>query len=108
MVTKAIFRLKKCVYLCTDALDNRATDDKFMFLCRVLLGQQCQLNKAHEDLVREPCLECNKLCCLSHAKFYNSVVGTSSDGRTPLLFREFVVYDGEKCYPEYLIRYKQI
>jgi hypothetical protein len=40
---------------------------------------------------------------VSTEKKYDSVVDDA--GR---LFREFVVYDGSQCYPEYLITYRRV
>ena len=39
---------------------------------------------------------------------YNSVIGESQvNGGTPLLLREYIVYDSAQVYPEYIIYYKR-
>ncbi|CAG5122479.1 unnamed protein product, partial [Candidula unifasciata] len=54
-------------------------------------------------LTRPPCIQCSSdKCSCSNQELYDSVMG---DGRW--IFREFVVYDQNQCYPEYLISYQR-
>ena len=56
-----------------------------------------------KKLIRPPCIKCNKdFCSCSPQTLYDSVMG---DGKW--IFREFVLYDQHKCYPEYVISYKR-
>ncbi|XP_005112055.1 uncharacterized protein LOC101851461 [Aplysia californica] len=78
-----------------------------MILARVLLGDTFLCGKDFvtnakrgPTLVRPPCKACFKtLCRCRNKKHFDSVMGQG------WLFREFVIYDGDVCYPEYIITY---
>lgn len=79
-----------------------------MILLRMLLGEMFVLN-SKEVFQRPPCKTCRHDRCSdrSHDQggnwFYDSVV---VDGHWN--FREFLVYELNMCYPEYVITYKRI
>ncbi|XP_069130993.1 protein mono-ADP-ribosyltransferase PARP15-like isoform X2 [Argopecten irradians] len=87
----------------TDHKQQRSNGSKKMLLVRMLLGNMFVCNDANPTKYRKP--PCRKTSCLrdnctnGHGHF-DSVVG---DGHW--LFREFVVYTAEQCYPEYVITY---
>ncbi|XP_060065166.1 uncharacterized protein LOC132545501, partial [Ylistrum balloti] len=82
------------------------TSDKKMFLTRICLGEPYILNKKPAAAFkRPPCKTCKKDMCadLSHAGNYDSIVVEDF-----WIFREFVVFEKDRCYPEYLITYKRV
>ncbi|KAK6976313.1 hypothetical protein BgiMline_022737 [Biomphalaria glabrata] len=87
-----------------DSKDSKLT----MILCRVVLGNVflCELNSEFvtnpgKKLYRPPCTQCFETRChCAKQILFDSVMG---DGQFP--FREFVVYEGSQCYPEYIITY---
>ncbi|KAK3100625.1 hypothetical protein FSP39_022778, partial [Pinctada imbricata] len=83
-----------------DDKDNRRKSNLHMFLVRVLLGEMYVSNVPKRfDL--PPCRNCRSEKCADPKHHpYDSVVG---DGKW--LFREFVVYSQDQCYPEYVITY---
>jgi hypothetical protein len=98
----------------------------YMFIFRVLLGSAHVCQKPRQ-FKRPPCTD-NACCsdtCSQHT-LYDSVIGTHNyqDGNVlrhhmmvgkisqtmatrRLLFREFVIYEQPKCYPEFLIEYER-
>ncbi|VDI81442.1 Hypothetical predicted protein [Mytilus galloprovincialis] len=72
-----------------------------MFVMRVCLGDVFTTQNKMQNLKRPPCKELCQTTCILHNEFFDSVVGEFQQ-------REFVVYDGAKCYPEYVIEYKVI
>ncbi|XP_052076578.1 protein mono-ADP-ribosyltransferase PARP14-like [Mytilus californianus] len=70
-----------------------------MFVMRVCLGDVFTTQNKMQHLRRPPCKELCQTTCIQHNEFFDSVVGEFQQ-------REFVVYDGAKCYPEYVIEYK--
>jgi len=87
----------------SDSKDKRAKQGRQMFLVRASLGHIHGVQKA-QTLKRPPCTEPS---CLSdtcgHEDRFHSVV---MDGQ--YIFREFVVYDRNLVYPEYLITYDRV
>ncbi|XP_052794381.1 protein mono-ADP-ribosyltransferase PARP15-like isoform X1 [Mya arenaria] len=87
----------------TDLKDNRTKTGLKMFLVRACLGNIHLVNKCRK-LKRPPCTE---TACLSdtcdHEKRFHSVVEEEQ-----FIFREFVVYDSNLVYPEYLISYDRV
>ncbi|XP_033743558.1 uncharacterized protein LOC117329640 [Pecten maximus] len=87
----------------TDNKQQRSPGSKKMLLVRMLLGNMFVCKDHNPTKYRRPpcrntgCLRDN--CTSGHGHF-DSVVG---DGHW--LFREFVVYTAEQCYPEYVITY---
>ncbi|XP_062602556.1 protein mono-ADP-ribosyltransferase PARP15-like [Saccostrea cucullata] len=72
-----------------------------MFLVRMCLGDVFLTNNIDTNFRRAPCKKCSSAYCTSHHEMYDSVVangGAFSD-------REFVVYDRNQSYPEFLIWY---
>uniref|UniRef100_A0A0B7BK96 Poly [ADP-ribose] polymerase n=2 Tax=Arion vulgaris TaxID=1028688 RepID=A0A0B7BK96_9EUPU len=67
-----------------------------VLLCKVLLGDFLECTKKYAKKW--------KTLPFNGDYRYDSVLGS---GRK-MLFREFVVYDGEQCYPEYIITYKRV
>ncbi|KAL8576367.1 hypothetical protein ACOMHN_048934 [Nucella lapillus] len=77
-----------------------------ILLVRVLLGEPYLLAGDAEPFARPPCYFCKKKahdCGCKEPRCYDSVVFDSSK-----IFREFVVYEGDVCYPEYVITYSRI
>ena len=69
----------------------------FMFLSRVLLGvhmQTADSRRGERDL---------PLRGIPEKPFsrYHSLIGSS------FYYKEFVIYDGTRCYPEFLVEYKR-
>jgi hypothetical protein len=72
---------------------------------RMLIGEP-YLNKESrpESFARPPCRNCQQTRCLCvDSRQYNSVIDDSVR-----LYREFVVYEHDVCYPEYLITYRRL
>ncbi|XP_062622275.1 uncharacterized protein LOC134283813 [Saccostrea cucullata] len=88
-----------------DDKDKRGQKGK-MFLMRMLLGH-IFLTEKDKKYKQPPCYNCYKDDCADpgHERF-DSVVGVKQ--QTGGLFREFVVYDKDQCYPEYLITYDRL
>jgi hypothetical protein len=77
-----------------------------MFLMRLLLGR-IFVTEQDKKYKQPPCSQCFRDDCIDarHERF-DSVVGVKQ--QTGGLFREFVVYDRDQCYPEYLITYTRL
>ncbi|XP_061184897.1 uncharacterized protein LOC133192906 [Saccostrea echinata] len=88
-----------------DDKDKRGQKGK-MFLMRLLLGHMF-LTERDKKYKQPPCYNCYKDDCAeaNHVRF-DSVVGVKQQSGG--LFREFVVYDKDQCYPEYLITYTRL
>ncbi|XP_060083055.1 uncharacterized protein LOC132562332 [Ylistrum balloti] len=82
-----------------DTSTSRQSQGRKMLMMRLLLGDTF-VTSVPEKYSLPPCKTCNKVKCLTHHHNYDSVV---ADGQW--LFREFVVYDKNQCYPEYIITY---
>ncbi|XP_021352046.1 uncharacterized protein LOC110449485, partial [Mizuhopecten yessoensis] len=82
-----------------DSAKTRQLGGRKMLLMRLLLGDMFVTSTPFKYSL-PPCKTCNKEKCINHSYTYNSVV---ADGQW--LFREFVVYDKNQCYPEYIITY---
>ena len=81
---------------------------QYMFLCRVLLGSPFVTTTPQKDMRRPPCVErhCSNPKC-AHAQ-HDSLLAPcrALDAKACLeRFREFVVYNGDQAYPEFLIEY---
>ncbi|KAH9523259.1 hypothetical protein Btru_066222 [Bulinus truncatus] len=83
-----------------------------MILTRLLLGNVFVCDSSHKSvrskdsikLSRPPCMKCQEDKCLCPDQIlYDSVLG---DGKW--LFREFVVYHSNCCYPEFVITYRRL
>ncbi|CAG5134102.1 unnamed protein product, partial [Candidula unifasciata] len=73
-----------------------------VIMARVLLGRASKCSKEDaKKLTRPPCLQHAGICTCGPLQRYDSVESIH------LLFREFVVYNGNQCYPEYIITYKR-
>ncbi|XP_060082622.1 protein mono-ADP-ribosyltransferase PARP15-like [Ylistrum balloti] len=82
-------------------IDRNAQGHSFMFLVRMCLGD-IFITKSSQSFRRPPCRTCSTSVCNQHTEVFTSVVadgGSFSD-------REFVVYDQDLTYPEFLITYK--
>ncbi|ESN90841.1 hypothetical protein HELRODRAFT_194632 [Helobdella robusta] len=78
----------------------------FMFLSRVLLGSAYVCTSAH-NFKKPPCTHqtCSLLDnCATHP-FHDSVIGTHKQPDDQLLFKEYVIYEKNNSYPEFLIEY---
>ncbi|XP_052796100.1 uncharacterized protein LOC128228688 isoform X2 [Mya arenaria] len=85
-----------------DPRDKRTLNNLNMLLCRVCLGEMYVTSTPY-TFARAPCKECSKdKCSCTDNDFYDSVV---ADGQWN--FREFVAYDRQQVYPEYLITYNR-
>ena len=79
-----------------------------MILLRMLLGEMCVLND-RKVFIRPPCKTCHYDRCSnkSHSTMgdwdYDSIV---VDGQWN--FREFLIFQMSKCYPEYVISYRRV
>jgi hypothetical protein len=76
-----------------------ANDNFLLFLARVPLGTaQVLTRKDHSAQRRKP------------DEGYDSVVAEASEAGGLYLrrHREFCVYDGERCYPEYLVTFRRV
>lgn len=74
-----------------------------MLLIRLILGNVCVLQNSQKYKI-PPCMQCKiPSCTTAQHRPYDSVVG---DGKW--IFREFVVYAKEQCYPEYVITYDRV
>jgi hypothetical protein len=71
-----------------------------IFLCRVLLGRQIHHTPANMSQQRRP-----PEIPHANSRVYDSVVGKSNASNSA--YREFIVYDRNQCYPEFLIKYKR-
>lgn len=85
-------------------------EKKKMFLIRMLLGNAylCNESENPHKFCRPPCTTCHMDNCTTYSHVnkcldkFDSVVGDNDK-----LFREFVVFDNDQCYPEYLITYER-
>ncbi|XP_071144780.1 uncharacterized protein [Mytilus edulis] len=86
-----------------DNASNRQSPGRKMLLMRMLLGDMFVTSKP-EKFITPPCANCLKSDCVKgHHIPFDSVV---ADGKW--MFREFIVYRSEQCYPEYLITYDRV
>ena len=97
--------------LFSDDKKKRKSGNHYMFLSKVILGRSYVARQPENDFTRPPCEEhCPGRKC-RHKKIYHSVMGThrhstnSTNPTTPLLFREFVIFERCQTYPAYLITY---
>ncbi|XP_071087203.1 uncharacterized protein [Haliotis cracherodii] len=90
----------------TDDKTNRTPGDKQMVLMRMTLGHP-YLSSKPSKYRRPPCKNKTHLddrCSdPNHGGFFHSVIGEGT-----WIFREFVVYEPELCYPEYVITYSRV
>ncbi|KAH9492680.1 hypothetical protein Btru_024550 [Bulinus truncatus] len=98
----------------TDSKDNRSPKGTplTLILARVLLGNVflCDhknkhvADKGNKKLSRPPCMSCLEERCSCHKQtLFDSVMG---DGHW--LYRQFIIYDGNQIYPEYIITYERV
>lgn len=73
------------------------TEPRYMFLANVLVGRYA---KGNDKMARPPPLPEDE-ATYKH-ELYDSTVDNVDDPQC------YVIYDKEKCYPNYLIRYKEI
>ncbi|XP_033742533.1 protein mono-ADP-ribosyltransferase PARP14-like isoform X1 [Pecten maximus] len=81
------------------------TKEKKMFLTRICLGEPYLLDKKPTAAFkRPPCKTCKKDVCAdqTHNGNYDSMIVEKF-----WIFREFIVFEKDRCYPEYLITYKR-
>ena len=100
-----------CGIYISDQKDARQSNKELvMIITRVLLGNIWH-QKGSASYHRPPCMiaGCNQEECY-HSEFerYNSVMGTHKDGGVKLNFREFVLFDKDRAYPEYVVKYKRV
>jgi hypothetical protein len=89
----------------SDSVYDRSYDTELsMLVMRMLLGEPyLNTDPCPQDFSRPPCRACEQTHCLCpDSLLYNSVI---DDARN---FREFVVYEQDVCYPEYLITYRRL
>ena len=86
----------------------------YMYVVRVLLGNAF-VSDIPYPFLRVPCTEpsCgDKDRCFNNShSLFNSVIGThrpQNKGGGRLLYREFVVYNADQCYPEYFVEYVRV
>eukprot|EP00746_Dinoflagellata_sp_MGD_P149898 gnl/MRDRNA2_/MRDRNA2_81885_c0_seq1.p1 gnl/MRDRNA2_/MRDRNA2_81885_c0~~gnl/MRDRNA2_/MRDRNA2_81885_c0_seq1.p1 ORF type:complete len:598 (-),score=106.44 gnl/MRDRNA2_/MRDRNA2_81885_c0_seq1:226-2019(-) len=93
---RGIYLAESCAK--SDEYSREGSDGcRYMLICRVMLGNVHYTDEANPDvdrLVRS---------CVSGP--YHSVLGDREKCRGT--FREFIVYDEDQVYPEYLVRYKR-
>lgn len=87
----------------TDDKGKRQTKGLQMLLVRLLIGNAF-VTGDKKNYRHPPCSVCKTTDCVSgeHAE-YDSIVVEGS-----WLFREFVVYETNNCYPEYIITYDRL
>ena len=95
----------------TDRKDARQFGRELvMVVARVLVGNIWH-QKGSADYQRPPCMVrgCNQEGCY-HKEFerFNTVMGTHKDGGVRLNFREFVLFDWNTAYPEFIVKYKRV
>ncbi|EFC46818.1 predicted protein [Naegleria gruberi] len=74
----------------------------FIFLSRVLLGQMVFKTREKMRNERRPPVIEN-----SNGRVYDSVIGRSKSV-SQHTYNEYIIYDRNQCYPEYLITYKRV
>lgn len=82
----------------------------YMFLSRVTMGNIAHINKGQGQRKRPPCVkeikgECNGVC--NHIRFH-SLLAEKGPGCYLKKYREYIVYDRNQCYPEYLVEYRRV
>lgn len=82
----------------------------YMFLTRVCMGNICHITEGQSGRKRPPCVRefvgrCNGVC--THPR-HHSLLAEKGQNCYLKKYREFIVYDRNQCYPEYLIEYKRI
>ena len=84
----------------------------YMLLCRVVIGRPYVTAVFHQSpanpLRRPPCIHGHKDPDVCDHDRLDSLMYTGDSKSTNQDFREFVVYDRNLCYPEYLIEYKRV
>merc|ERR1719239_1159535 len=100
-----------------DPRDHRTSngEELKMFMVRVLLGEPflCGMSSLPHDGTKfqnPPCMKCFKnytkdLCSCPDKVNFDSIIGHKAPKPDGWLFREFVTYDLDTCYPEYIITY---
>ena len=75
-----------------------------MFIVRVILGRS-YINWHDTHLPEIPCIRrgCMKPGCREHREKFDSVLNDAKKE-----FRELLVTDPERCYPQYLVTYDRI
>lgn len=102
MFLHAVF-FHHAVFFPDESSSKRQNKDRKMLLTRLLLGNM-YVTKEAKQFKTPPCADCLKTdCTKGHHTLFDSVV---ADGKW--LFREFIVYRSEQCYPEYLITYDRV
>ena len=79
-------------------------NNKMLLIARVTLGSVylCEANQA--AFSRAPCGTCNNdKCTIPDHELHDSVLGVG-DPSSRLQYREFVFFDREFCYPEYIVQ----
>ncbi|KAH9500601.1 hypothetical protein Btru_077062 [Bulinus truncatus] len=101
------FGLRQIFCPLSNAVSGNSKQNRTMLLVRVLLGDVYVYSTKHKEttqLIRPPCKYCYKdKCSCPNQSLFDSVM---LDGKC--LFREFVVYDKNQCYPEYVITYRRV
>ena len=90
----------------TDPKQARTNAEELtMILMRMLLGEPfLHTDKNPSSFKRPPCMKCCKrTCSCTDSRLFDSIIDDSNR-----IFREFVVYEQNVCYPEYLITYKRV
>jgi hypothetical protein len=79
-----------------------------MVVFRVLLGH-IHHQQGSAKYKRPPCRQagCHKDTC-PHPNHFDSVMGTHKDGGVKLNFREFVLFENNRAYPEFLVTYVRL
>jgi hypothetical protein len=79
-----------------------------MVVCRVLLGH-IHHQQGSAKYKRPPCRQsgCHSDACW-HPNRFDSVMGTHTDGGRKLNFREFVLFENSRAYPEFLVTYVRL
>ncbi|CAG5131329.1 unnamed protein product [Candidula unifasciata] len=92
----------------TDDRDDRDPHgtELTLLLCKVLMGNAFMCGKYDAEKWKQPpCMKCGRSKCRHGWQHrYDSVLGSGHG----MLFREFVVYDGRQCFPEFIIKYERL
>lgn len=84
---------------------SRDPYEKKMFIVRACLGEMyIRTDTTNRHCYnRPPCKTCHKDRCIEHDDLFDSIVVDGSWN-----FREFILFDRDACYPEYIITYKRV
>lgn len=80
-----------------------------MFVVRATLGD-VYVADVGRSFRRPPCTTrgCYGDRCRRHMQLFDSISGIGNDRGQPMRYREFVIYERQQSYPEYLVQYRKV